>query len=101
MELLPFAISPWREPVCISHQKLTIPVGVVSLTVPDDALAASVEYEDGPVAIRLDQGTPDPAVHPLRFDRDRDTLARKTLKDWRALRSGVTDGAVRVTYYKW
>lgn len=101
MELLPFAISPWREPVCVGHEKVEITDMMASLTVPVTAFAGTLEYEDGPVVIRLDATLPVAATHPLRFDRDRDTLALKTLRDWRAIRSGSINGAVRVTYYRW
>lgn len=106
MDAAPFAISPWREAVCTGHQFLTISGSVVGLTLPTPAAggcqAASLEYDcvDGYVAIRLDGGTPVPATHLLRFDRDRDLLTREMALNWRAIRNTV-DCAVRVTYYAW
>ena len=75
-----------------------VSVGAVpaALTVPDRAELAILEYV-GEVRVRLDGTAPD-SSDPVRWDRDVDRLPAGLARRWRAVRVGVTNGTVSVTY---
>lgn len=62
--------------------------------------AVTLVVENGPVRYRVDGGDPSATVGEELFDRDRLSLSKAAGKQLKLVRTGVTNGFYRATYWR-
>ncbi len=84
------------------YEELDVRYSVVSLdaTKARAAFCAEVRYETGPIRYTLHGADPTTSFGLPAFDGSREIFGKGELEAFRAIKSGSTDGKVRVVYYK-
>jgi hypothetical protein len=97
--------APWASGLALrpaGYEELTVAGSPVGLANAADAEMAEIHVEGGPIRVTWHPGGVPASGGPgfLYFDGDRLPVSGFEARALQAIRDGVTNGTLRVTYYK-